>query len=307
MISILLIQKIAELFLMMFLGFAIVRAGVLRSGDSVVLSKICLYLIIPCVIIGAFQVDFEKEVQAGLMLAFAAALVFHVFLMILCAVLRKVFHMTDVELGSVVYSNAGNLIIPIVTGVLGPEWVVYSSAFLVVQLVFIWTHGKLLFTADEKIQPAKILLNPSMIAVYIGFFLMFSGVRFPGILDNAVSSVGDMVGPVSMMITGMLVAGMPFQRLFAHKKIWLVVFLRMIFCPGVALLLIKLSHAADLVPNGEQVLLITLLATMTPAASTITQFAQLFRSDAEYAGSINILTTLICIVTMPMFVALYYL
>ena len=113
------------------------------------------------------------------MLAFAAALVFHVFLMILCAVLRKVFHMTDVELGSVVYSNAGNLIIPIVTGVLGPEWVVYSSAFLVVQLVFIWTHGKLLFTADEKIQPAKILLNPSMIAVYIGFFLMFSGVRFP--------------------------------------------------------------------------------------------------------------------------------
>ncbi|HIX77857.1 MAG TPA: AEC family transporter, partial [Candidatus Fusicatenibacter merdavium] len=87
----------------------------------------------------------------------------------------------------------------------------------------------------------------------------------------------------------------------------LVAFLRMIFCPGVALLLIKLSHAADLVPNGEQVLLITLLATMTPAASTITQFAQLFRSDAEYAGSINILTTLICIVTMPMFVALYYL
>ena len=155
MISILLIQKIAELFLMMFLGFAIVRAGVLRSGDSVVLSKICLYLIIPCVIIGAFQVDFEKEVQAGLLLAFGAALVFHVFLMILCRVLRETFRMTDVELGSVVYSNAGNLIIPIVTGVLGPEWVVYSSAFLVVQLVFIWTHGKLLFTGKEKIQACK--------------------------------------------------------------------------------------------------------------------------------------------------------
>ena len=137
MISILLIQKIAELFLMMFLGFAIVRAGVLRSGDSVVLSKICLYLIIPCVIIGAFQVDFEKEVQAGLLLAFGAALVFHVFLMILCRVLRKTIRMTDVELGSVVYSNAGNLIIPIVTGVLAREGGGDTSIFLGFQLVFI--------------------------------------------------------------------------------------------------------------------------------------------------------------------------
>ena len=305
MISILLMEKIAELFLMMLLGFVIVRAGVLRSGDSVVLSKICLYLVMPCVIIHAFQVDFKKEVQAGLLLAFAAALVIHVLLMILCVVLRKTFAMTEVEVASVIYSNAGNLIIPIVTGVLGQEWVIYSSAFLSVQLVFVWTHGKLLFSGEKKPQLRKILLNPNMIAVYVGFFLLFSGLRFPAVLDNTISSVGNMVGPVSMMITGMLVAGMPFRQLFAHKRIYLVVFLRMVFCPAMVLVLIKLSHAAALIPDGKQVLLITLLATMTPAASTITQFAQLYQKDAEYAGAINIFTTLVCIVTMPVFVGLY--
>ena len=45
-ISILLAQQIAQLFLMIFMGFLIVKAGLLKDEDSKVLSKIVLYLII---------------------------------------------------------------------------------------------------------------------------------------------------------------------------------------------------------------------------------------------------------------------
>ena len=38
---------------------------------------------------------------------------------------------------------------------------------------------------------------------------------------------------------------------------------------------------------------------------TVTQFAQLYGHDAEYAGAINILSTLLCLATMPLFVWLY--
>ena len=55
-ISLLLMQQIAELFLMIFMGYVIVKAGLLKGEDSKVISKIVLYLIIPCVIINAFQV-----------------------------------------------------------------------------------------------------------------------------------------------------------------------------------------------------------------------------------------------------------
>ena len=37
------------------------------------------------------------------------------------------------EQASLIYTNAGNLIIPLVTAVLGPEWVIYSSMFQLVQ------------------------------------------------------------------------------------------------------------------------------------------------------------------------------
>jgi predicted permease len=75
--------------------------------------------------------------------------------------------------------------------------------------------------------------------------------------------------------------------------------------PAIILALIKLSGAASLVVNGDQILLISMLAAAAPVANMISMFAQLYGKDAEYASTITTLTTLSCIVTMPVFVYLY--
>ena len=69
-ISILLMKQIAQLFLMIFMGYLIVKTGIVEDTDSKVLSKIILYLVIPCVIINAFQVDYTSDTVKGLLLAF---------------------------------------------------------------------------------------------------------------------------------------------------------------------------------------------------------------------------------------------
>ena len=52
-------------------------------------------------------------------------------------------------------------------------------------------------------------------------------------------------------------------------------------------------------------LLVSLLATCTPSASTITQMAQIYGKDADYASAINVVTTLLCIFTMPLMIGLF--
>ncbi|MDF2884933.1 MAG: autotransporter, partial [Clostridiaceae bacterium] len=47
------------------------------------------------------------------------------------------------------------------------------------------------------------------------------------------------------------------------------------------------------------------LATITPTASSITQMAQIYGKDAEYASVINVTTTVVSIITMPVMVLLY--
>ena len=54
--GLLMIQMI-KLFLMIFMGYVIVKIGLLKSEDSKVLSIIVLYLVVPCVILNAFQVE----------------------------------------------------------------------------------------------------------------------------------------------------------------------------------------------------------------------------------------------------------
>ena len=47
------------------------------------------------------------------------------------------------------------------------------------------------------------------------------------------------------------------------------------------------------------------LPTMTPSASTVTQMAQVYDNDADYANMINVFTVLVCIATMPLMVMAY--
>ena len=81
-ISILLMEQIIQLFLMIFMGFLIVKAKLLNSEDSKILSIIVLYLIIPCVIINAFQVDYTPQTVKGLLIALVGSVMTQVILLI---------------------------------------------------------------------------------------------------------------------------------------------------------------------------------------------------------------------------------
>jgi len=303
-ISLLLMQQITELFLMIFMGYVIVKAGLLKGEDSKVISKIVLYLIIPCVIINAFQVDYTSEKVQGLLLAFAASVMLQVLLLIIVWGAGRM-GLNEVEKASVYYSNAGNLIMPIVTFVLGQEWVLYGCVFMSVQIVFVWSHGKWVLSRQSKIDWKKILLNINMVAVFAGVFLFFTKIRLPQILNQTFGSVGSMIGPASMMVTGMLIAEMSLKDIFTNGRVYFITFLRLIAVPAVALLLLKVSGLVNGSPDGKKLLLIVFLAVITPSASTITQMCQVYGNDSQYASAINVMTTLFSIVTMPLMVLLF--
>ena len=304
-ISILLMQQIVQLFLMIFMGYLIVKTGLVRDDDSKVLSKIILYLIVPCVIINAFQVDYTTDTVKGLLIAFAASVLTQVVLLIVISAAGKLLHLNEVEVASVYYSNSGNLIVPIVTFILGQEWVLYGCVFMSVQLVFLWTHCKKIISREASYDWKKILLNINMISIFIGVVLFFTQIFLPEIIGNTLASVGTMIGPASMIVTGMLFAGMNLKQIFANKRVYFITFLRLIAVPLIALVLIKLSNLASFSADGNKIILIVFLAIITPSASTVTQMCQVYGNDSKYASAINVMTTLLSIITMPVMVMLF--
>ena len=141
---------------MMSCGFTVVKCGLIDAKSSRTLSVICIYIIMPCVMINAFQIEYSRSIRNGFLLAVAAAILIHIFLLVFVQIIGKPLKLSVVEKESIIYSNSGNLVIPLVTVVLGEKWVIYASAFLSVQMILMWTHGQSLMEAKAGINWKKI-------------------------------------------------------------------------------------------------------------------------------------------------------
>ena len=305
MISLILAKKILSLFLVMALGIVLVRCGIVRSQDSKVLSMISLYLVMPCVIISSFQVEYQPEILNGLLLALAASALLHLVLIVVVGFLGKVLKLDGVEETSLIYSNAGNLIIPIVTAILGKEWVIYTSAFLSVQLFLLWSHAKMKLCGEKGIDLKKILTNINMIAIAAGALLYWFRVALPAPLQNTMSTMGDMIGPMGMLLAGMAIAEKPLRDVFCTRRNYLPTVLRLVVCPLVMLVLLWVCHASSWVADGKNILMTVYLAAITPACATVTSMAQLYDRDAAHSSALYVLTTLLSIITMPVMIGLF--
>ena len=77
-VSLLLMEQIAQLFIVLLMGYIVVKAKLLKPSDSKVLSVVFVYLIMPCVVLNAFQIDDTPEIRAGLLYSMAIAVGMHV-------------------------------------------------------------------------------------------------------------------------------------------------------------------------------------------------------------------------------------
>lgn len=304
-LSILLAGQIITMFLYVAAGYASVKAGLFKSEDSKVLSNMMVYICSPCMIIYSFQIELSKDKIQGLLLAIAAAVLVHALFIIGTALLRKPLNLNRIERASLIYTNAGNLVIPLVGAVLGIEWVFYTNAFNIVQTMLIWTHGISLIGNTEEKDYLKILMNPNIIATIAGFFFFAARIHIPEIVGNCLEGLGTMIGTAGMFVIGMVIGNMDLKWVFTRKRPYFVCFIRLILFPAVAAVIFAVIARMGIHKDAKQILLVVFLASSSTAAAMVTQLAQIYDADAKYASVINVMSIIFCIITMPLMVMLY--
>lgn len=305
--TLLLTKQIAELFIMILLGFILVKSSLLTKHDSKVLSTIALYIVTPCVIINAFQVQYSQDVKNGIILSFLAAIIVHIIYIVIARLLGKAYTLNGVEKATIIYTNAGNLIIPLVQALLGKEWVVYTTGYILVTTIFIWTHGRMLICEEKGFNVKELLKNVNVVACIMGILMFALKIQFPSLITETMDSISATIAPISMIVAGMLIAGMDVKDCLKNKRLYIITFLKMIVFPLFAVSLLKFTNLSSMVKNGDIILLISLLASIAPTAASVTQLAQIYDADSEYASAYYFITTLLCILTMPVFVWFYQL
>ncbi|WP_443091653.1 AEC family transporter [Basfia succiniciproducens] len=306
-IAFLLAGKIIELTIIVLLGYALVKSKLLKSQDSYPLSIIGLYLISPSVMINAFQIDYSPQILNGLLLSLTMAVFLHIILIITGVILKRLLNLDPIEHAASIYSNSGNLIIPLVVSMFGQQWVIYATCFIVVQTFLFWTHCRSIICGKGSISILKMFKNINILSIFLGVFLFAFQIKLPPLISGTLSSLGQFIGPNAMLIAGMLIASIPLRNIITSKRIYLVTFLRLILIPIFLLIIIKLCGFDNWVENDETIAMISFLATMSPAAATVTQMALIYGKNANKASAIYGVTTMLCVFSMPLIIALYQL
>ncbi len=290
-----------QVFIMLILvlvGFALTKRGLISEKGSADISNILLTAVTPCVIINAYQIDFEMNVLKEIIISFAISIMITVFGIVvskICFKGEKDFEKNTIKRFTSIYSNCGFMGIPLLEATMGSRGVLIGSAYLATFNVFVWTHGLSMFSKDKGGFKIKSLLtNPGVMGVVIAMVLFFSGIRLGGTVKVCVNYVASMNTPLAMVLLGTYLARSELAEALKNKSVLTVSFVRLLLIPVLSVFILRLFNVDSFVATS------LILSAACPAAAICAMFAQKTNHDTSFPSQIVSVSTVLSILTLPL-------
>lgn len=283
------------------LGFIVRKAGVLNEHANDVLKQLVLFITLPALILFSLDITFSyaliKEFLWLLTMS-AYVLLLSIFLAIW---MRKRAQLPkkqeSVYESLIIFGNQGFIGYAVCFILFDEQGIIYLTMFNLIYQLLIWSYGIYLFTKTRNtIKWRGIFFNPGVLSTCLGLIILISPIRLPMTISNTLESIGEMTIPLSMILIGSLLANTKYRDiplLFKNIYLWKVTIARLLLIP---LSLLPFS----LLPVQYPLLVIAVLVSGMPSAPTTSLYSQKFKADTNFATSGVILTTALCIFTIPL-------
>ena len=293
-------QQVVVLFLLMATGTVAVKTGVLKPENKQALSNLLVYLVVPAMIINSYRMEFSAEILRNLLAAFGmsvlAICIGTVITLVLTA--RRKDSRAPIFRFATVFSNAAYMGFPLISALFGAEGLLYASAYVTVFNILLWTmgYGMVSGSANARDVARNLLRTPVFYALVAGLAIYFFQIPIPRLIAQPIELLAGMNTPLSMLITGMLLAASDLKAIVSDLHIWKLAAVRMLLIPAVCLGVFALLGLVHLGMSAQVVLLLE----CCPAAAITSVFAVQFHHDESYAAGSVVLTTLLSIVILPL-------
>lgn len=204
---------------------------------------------------------------------------------------RKIFQMMFV------FSNLGFIGIPVVSSILGPEYVVYVTEFLLIYTIVFYTYGVALM--DGKFSPAslKTMLNPGMVSGVAAVLLIVLNIQLPGFLLTAVTYLGNVTSPMALVAVGFALANTDLKRIFCQPKLYVFSVVKLLVLPLLMLPLLRLAT------DDPAIVPVCVVMFGMPIGNMPLILGNQKGIDGSTCSAAIILTTVLCVFTIPILLA----
>lgn len=287
-------------------GFILAKIKMLDSKAIKPLSNILLYVCVPFMILKSFlTIEYQPQLLTNILLALLFSFASTLLIMVVAFVVfanKKVVGQKIYQIACM-FSNCGFFGLPFLSALFpgNNHVILYASMYIIVFNLMTWTLGIFILTGDKKYMSAKkALANPAIIFSAIGFVLFLCKVNVPVPVINFSNFWATMTSPLSMTVVGIRLACMPSKTLVSDWRAYVVCGLRLIVAPALTWCMLTLIGVSDANLFNTMV-----IACAMPVATTTVVFAEAFTPQPESSVTCMLLSTTLCIVTIPIVCMLF--
>lgn len=303
-----LLTIIAAMFLLMATGFFARKKKIIDEVSSKKLSALIINIGQPMMIISALAgAEFSYEYLADGLEIVAVGMGVHIFMAILAYIFCAGFSDIDerkITEFSLVFTNAGFLGFPIMEALFGPKGLFLASFYVISFHLFIWSWGIAILARkrdDIKLTVKKIFINFGSVPCLIGVLLYMAVIPFPDFVlpeffAKFFKYLGDLCTPISVLITGALLATRTPKQIFGSAKIYYFSAVKLFVIPVVVCVVGKLIGLSN-----DVVIFCTVEAAL-PAAATVTMLTEHYNLDSGYASQTVGTSSLLSVATLPLMI-----
>ena len=303
---------VATLTIILAVGFLCRKIGIIDDVASKRLSKLILMVGQPAMIIHSMaSIEYTDKNLTIAWVMLGLGFVFHGTLALIGYFIalpyKKVPDEKKISEFSFMFANCAFIGFPIFDALIPGVGLLMASFLTFSFNVLLWTWGLGIFARgrkDIKLNILKVIFNFGTVPCVIGFVLYLLknpsiSFELPEFLMKAMGYLSNLCTPISVLVTGALIATQSPRKIFCSWKIYYYNIMKLFVLPLIICAIAKIIITLLPFENLEVYAIFVTAAAALPAASSVTMMSETYGLDSGYSSLLVGTSSVLSVLTLP--------
>lgn len=290
-------------------GFFFAKAKWITRETAPLMPMLVNRLALPTYMIWNFLANFSKDDFFSLVNSIAVPYVSMLISFVIAGFVARFANLPPQKAGifkAGFFSSSAIFIgVPVCLALFGEKSIPYVLIYFLANASMFWTLGNYSINKsgrEEEValvswENLKLVFSPPLISFILALVLVLLEVKLPAFLMSSFKYLGTMVTPLSMLFIGYTLSTVRLQELKFTRDINLLLFGRFLVSPLLVILVARFIEIPYLM------LQVFVVLAALPVMTQVPILASIYRADTKYGAIVVSLTTLLCLLVIPIYMA----
>lgn len=293
------LMKVISVFLIILIGVYGSKKNIITESLQEGLKDLIINITFPFLVLTSFSFSYDSSMLSNIVKAFIYSLLSFIILIGINYIFIKPVSKEKrfIMKLSNVFSNCSFIGMIAIESIFGAEGMIYAGIFNMTFYSLIWIYTKYICIKNKENKVEKNL-NPTMLAICIGLFMIILKIQLPVGIYNSFSIIGEITTPIGLILVGSIISKINLKVIFSDYTLYYAAFIKLIVMPLIIL------GVSKLLKDDSMVICTIILLQAMPSSEISTIFAKEYAKDYKYSSELVVISTLLFILTFPIILKL---